>query len=74
MSQRPVRSLVCDKPLCTARFVIARKRLVSEGTLRRAARQQGWKRTPGNRDYCPDHNPWPGFTAWATTTPTGGAA
>lgn len=77
MSQHPVRFLVCDKPLCTARYVYggwSRRQLVALSTLRRAARQQGWKRTPGNRDYCPAHNPWPGFAAWATATPTGGAA
>ncbi|MET9012267.1 hypothetical protein ABZX74_15315 [Streptomyces olivaceoviridis] len=77
MSQHPVRFLTCDKPLCTARFVHdgwTTKQLVPLSTLRQAARQQGWKRTPGNRDYCPAHNPWPGVAAWATATPTGGTA
>jgi hypothetical protein len=75
MSRVPVRILTCDKPLCTARFVAAEQRLVPLATLRRTARQQGWKRTRGNRDYCPDHNPWPGFAAWAlANTTVGGAA
>ncbi len=65
MTRTPIRVLTCDKPLCPARFVADAKGLVSEGVLRRSARQQGWKRTRGNRDYCPNHNPWPGFAAWA---------
>ncbi|MET8694787.1 hypothetical protein ABZV65_19840 [Streptomyces bauhiniae] len=62
MSRHQVRSLVCDKPACTAQYG---KGLGTEGELRKAARQAGWKRTPGNRDYCPDCNPWPGLAAWA---------
>ena len=65
MTRTPIRVLTCDKPLCPARFVADAKGLVSEGVLRRSARQQGWKRTRGNRDYCPNHNPWPGCAAWA---------
>lgn len=74
MSRHPVRYLVCDKPLCTARFVHggwSTRRLVPLSTLRRAARERGWKRTRGNRDYCPNHNPWPGITAWAKAGETG---
>jgi len=73
VSQHPVRYLVCDKPLCTARYLHtswAAKQLVPLSVLRRAARAEGWKRTAGRRDYCPDHNPWPGFAAWATAQPT----
>lgn len=76
MSQYPIRFLVCDKPLCTARFVYGGRRskqLVPLSTLRRAARQKGWRRTRGNQDYCPDHNPWPGLAAWALQTQAGGA-
>lgn len=69
MSRRRVRVLACDKPLCTARFVVAGRHLVSEGVLRQNARAAGWKRTKGNRDYCPAHNPWPGFAAWAIAKP-----
>lgn len=67
MSQHPVRFLVCDKPLCTARYVYPgrARQLVALSVLRRQAKQDGWKRTRGNRDYCPQHNPWPGFAAWA---------
>lgn len=67
MSRHPVRVLNCDKPLCKARFTHPSwitKQLVPLSTLRRAAREQGWKRTRGNRDYCPQHNPWPGIAAW----------
>ncbi|MER6534372.1 hypothetical protein ABT215_11275 [Streptomyces sp900105755] len=75
MSVHPVRLLVCDKPLCTTRFIHpswTTRRLTPPSTLRRAARDQGWRRTPGNQDYCPSHMPWPGFAAWALATPTGG--
>jgi hypothetical protein len=78
VSQRPIRFLVCDKPLCKAKFLHTAwtmRQLVPLSTLRQAARRQGWKRTTGGRDYCPNHNPWPGLTAWATATPsTGGAS
>lgn len=76
MSQHPVRVLTCDKPLCAARFVHttgSSKPLVPLSQLRRTARLEGWKRTRGNRDYCPQHNPWPGFAAWATAKPQAGA-
>jgi hypothetical protein len=69
----PVRVLTCDKPLCPARYVVDTKGLVPLATLRRAARLEGWKRTRGNRDYCPRHNPWPGLAAWALNQPAGGA-
>jgi hypothetical protein len=75
MSRHPIRFLTCDKPLCGARYVHAAwssRQLVPLSTLRRAARTEGWKRTRGNRDYCPRHNPWPGLAAWATTTPSTG--
>lgn len=70
MSQVPVRIITCDKPLCTAHYALAQQRLVPLSTLRQAARDDGWKRTRGNRDYCPRHNPWPGMAAWVS----GGAA
>ncbi|MYS15066.1 hypothetical protein [Streptomyces sp. SID4982] len=73
MSRRLIRSLTCDKPLCTAEFIASDKEPVTEGELRHNARETGWKRTPGNRDYCPSHNPWPGLAAWALA-PEGGAA
>ncbi|WP_338683841.1 hypothetical protein QD712_25550 [Streptomyces acidiscabies] len=67
MSLHRVRFLVCEKPLCTARY------FPGDGTapgtvLRQHARAAGWREHEG-RDYCPDHLPWPGFTAWATATP-----
>lgn len=68
MSKHLVRLLVCDKPSCTAAFVHGsqpKQQFVPLSTLRRAARQQGWRRTRGNRDYCPKHTPWPGVAAWA---------
>lgn len=73
MSQHRVRFLVCDKPLCTAQFFSGDGR-APETVLRHEARKAGWRRTPARRDYCPDHNPWPGLAAWATDTPTGGTA
>jgi len=74
VSRRTVRYLVCDKPLCTARYVHggqSSRTLVPLSTLRQAAKRDGWKRTSGRRDYCPDHNPWPGFAAWAVARPEG---
>lgn len=76
MSQHPVRFLVCNKPLCNAQFVHAEwatRQLIPLSTLRRGARQQGWKRTSGGRDYCPRHNPWPGLAAWVAA-PEGSAS
>ncbi|MFM9616773.1 hypothetical protein ACKI14_02285 [Streptomyces turgidiscabies] len=69
MSRHAVRVLSCDKPYCKTRFINPEwsvRRLVPLSTLRRAARERGWKRTRGNRDYCPQHNPWPGFAVWAS--------
>lgn len=63
-----MRYLACDKPLCSARYIHPAwfsKKLVPLSTLRQAAKRDGWKRTSGRRDYCPNHNPWPGFSAWA---------
>lgn len=71
MSQHRVRHLECDKPGCTARYFHG-DGTAAEGVLRHNARAAGWKRTKGNRDYCPAHNPWPGFAAWTTAQPTGG--
>ncbi|MFI7294027.1 hypothetical protein [Streptomyces sp. NPDC050121] len=70
MSRHRVRHLVCDKPLCTARYIHG-DGTAPETVLRHHARAAGWKRTKGNRDYCPEHNPWPGFGAWALSKTTG---
>lgn len=68
MSRHVVRFLTCDKPLCAVRFIHptwTTRQLVPLSTLRRTAREHGWKRTTGGRDYCPSHNPWPGLASWA---------
>lgn len=68
MTRTPIRIITCDKPLCTARFTHpswTSRRLIPLSTLRSAAREKGWKRTTAGRDYCPQHNPWPGLAAWA---------
>lgn len=59
-----VRHLACDKPLCTARF-FSGPGSDPETVLRHKARAAGWQEQ-ADRDYCPNHKPWPGFTAWAT--------
>ncbi|MER6832652.1 hypothetical protein ABT320_01455 [Streptomyces cellulosae] len=64
MAERLVRFLSCDKPGCTARFVHGTERHLTPPTvLRHEAHAAGW--TTDNGDYCPTHQGWPGFTAWA---------
>ena len=70
MSRHRARFLTCDKPLCTARYLHA-DGTGPETVLRHQARAAGWHENKG-RDYCPNHRPWPGITAWAAA-PTGGA-
>lgn len=65
MSRRLVRTLTCDKPGCTARFLHGTGvRLTPYTVLRHTSRAAGWSGTEG-RDYCPEHEGWPGFAAWA---------
>ncbi|MGW6292464.1 hypothetical protein [Streptomyces sp. NPDC055058] len=67
MSLRPVRFLTCDKPGCRARFIHGTNaRLTPPTVLRHEARAAGWSGKDG-RDFCPDHEPWPGLAAWATS-------
>ncbi|MFB6955530.1 hypothetical protein ACFCYB_00485 [Streptomyces sp. NPDC056309] len=65
MSRRLVRFFTCDKPRCCARLVHGTGiRLTPLTVLRHTARAAGWAEETG-RDYCPNHQAWPGIAAWA---------
>jgi hypothetical protein len=65
VAERLVRFLTCDKPGCTARFLHGTGiPLTPAAVLRHNARAAGWTEKD-DRDYCPTHQGWPGFTAWA---------